>query len=117
MPLGKYFLLVGTVLSLLLYCWSEYLGGSKNEAEQLVTPISAPEVFHPTPAPPISVNEQVMREEEMEQRKSRPEETPGVAVRTKTRLAKTNRAHKRITGRNRSAYAYVPNPKLFWSWR
>src|SRR5215510_3567147 len=52
MPIFKYFLYVGAVLSLLLFALSVYLEPPTNKA-QAIRPPKLPEVFRPTPAPPI----------------------------------------------------------------
>ena len=54
MPLLKYFLVTGTLLSLLLCAWSEYLTPSETEIQRAAAPAKTVEVFRPTPAPPIT---------------------------------------------------------------
>src|SRR5262245_48647988 len=53
MPIFKYFLYVGPLLSLLLFAWSVHLEPPTNKAQTTPPPVKLPEVFRPTPAPPI----------------------------------------------------------------
>jgi hypothetical protein len=52
MPVLKYFLLIGPVLSLLLFAWSAYLGPMQGPVA--VTQPGGYVVFHPTPPPPLA---------------------------------------------------------------
>jgi hypothetical protein len=53
MPILKYFLCVGSLLSGLLFAWSVYLEAPAYKAQATPPPVRSPERFRPTPAPPI----------------------------------------------------------------
>jgi hypothetical protein len=54
MPILKYFLCVGALLSSLLFGWSEYLEPSGTKIPAFLQPANTAELFRPTPAPPIA---------------------------------------------------------------
>ena len=66
MPIFKYFLYVGSLLSLLLFAWCVYLEPPPSEAQGSPPSAGIPEVFRPTPAPPIVEAEQLPVEETLE---------------------------------------------------
>ena len=60
MPVFKYFLCVGSLLSMLLFAWSTYLEPPGSKVQTTPPPAKLPEVFRPTPAPPIVEAEMVV---------------------------------------------------------
>jgi len=54
MPLLKYFICIGLLLTFTLYGWSEYLEPSGPKVDKRIssTPAAEIETFRPTPAPP-----------------------------------------------------------------
>ena len=118
MPLLKYFLVIGTLLSLLLCAWSEYLTPPEAEIQRTTAPAKTVEVFRPTPAPPITEAERPAFAEASE-----PPVISGEgkgahqAASAKPRRSKAQAAHRRAAHRDSFAYAYLPRPQLFFGWR
>jgi len=116
MPLLKYFLSIGTLLSLLLYGWSEYLEAPVAKP-QAGPAANAPEVFRPTSAPPIVETDQPPSAETSSD--------ATVEVQKVTRAAKVQRAkpkEQRVRMARRRAtpqdsFAYAPPRPLFFNWR
>ena len=115
MPIFKYFLYVGSLLSLLLFAWSVYLEPPSNNAQVTPPPIKLPEVFRPTPAPPI-----------VEAKRLPVAGTPSTAKAKPTQVAKVvpakQRKKQRIQVARRPAapdrsFAYVPQSPFFFGWR
>jgi hypothetical protein len=117
MPLLKYFLCVGTLLTLLLYGWGEYLQPPATKARGVPHLASTTEVFRPTPAPPIVEAEQPPSAEAtgpaVEFQK--PSKTAKVA-RGKPKKQKVWVARRRAPPQDSFAYA-PPRPFSFFDWR
>jgi hypothetical protein len=117
MPLLKYFLCVGTLLTLLLYGWGEYLEPPATKARGVPHLANTTEVFRPTPAPPIV---------EAEQPPSAEASGPAVEIQKPTETAKVARAkpkkqkvwvaRRRAPPQDSLAYA-LPRPFSFFDWR
>jgi hypothetical protein len=119
MPLLKYFLCVGTLLTLLLYGWGEYLEPPATKVRGVPHLANTTGVFRPTPAPPIV---------EAEQPPSAEAPVPAVAVefQKSTQTAKVARgkpkkqkvwvARRRAPPQDSFAYA-PPRPFSFFDWR
>jgi len=116
MPLIKYFLYVGSLLSLLLLAWSVYLEPPTNKA-QAIPPPKLPEVFRPTPAPPI-----------VEAKRLRVRGAPGPTTANarssqvaKIARAKQEKKQRTQTARPRAApdrsFAYFPRSTFVFGWR
>jgi len=113
MPLIKYFLYVGSLLSLLLFALSVYLEPPTNKA-QAIPPPRLPEVFRPTPAPPI-----------VEAKRLRVRGTVSTANARSSQVAKIAPAKQKKQGtqvaRRRVApdrtFAYFPRRPFFFVWR
>jgi hypothetical protein len=117
MPLLKYFLFVGSLLSMLLFAWSVYLEPPTNKAQAIPPPIKLPEVFRPTPAPPIVEVRQLAVGGALD---------PSRASRRSNQVAKvapaTQKKKQRIQmARPRAApdrsFAYFPQSPFFFGWR
>src|SRR5437016_4782492 len=115
MPLLKYFIRVGTLLSLFLYGLSEYLAPPHTAARGSLPSAIAVEVFRPTPAPPI-----------VEQAETPAEASPTrVETEQLTKTAKVargkprkQRVHVVRRGENsRDSFAYAPPRPQFFNWR
>ena len=113
MPLFKYFLYVGSALSLLLFALSVYLEPPTNEAQ--ATPPPVPEAFRPTPAPPIPPELlRVGQAPEPSTAKVRSNEGAKMA-RNKQKKPRTQVA-RRPAAPDRS-FAYFPQRPFFFYWR
>ena len=121
MPLLKYFIFVGLLLTFVLYRWSEYLEPSATRAESISAkpPAMGREAFRPTPAPIV------VEAAEMPP----PIETPPAAEATKA-MGQTKAARQepktrktRLTARrpeeSRANIANDAAPRLFgfFNWR
>jgi hypothetical protein len=115
MPIFRYFLCVGSLLSVLLFAWSAYLEPPSNKAPETPPPAKSPEVFRPTPAPPIVEAEQLAAEENP---------VPSTANSRSHHIAKVAPAKKRQrthVARTRThpdrSFAYYPQTPFFFGWR
>jgi len=116
MPIVKYFLYVGSLLSLLLFAWSAYLQPSTNDAQATPPPATSPEIFRPNVAPPIVEAEQLTVEENP---------GPSTANGSSRHVAKLIPAKKKrrtqvATRRRESShrsFAYFPQTPFFFGWR
>ena len=116
MPLLKYFLSVGTLLSLFLYGLSEYLEPPHTKSRAGLPPANAVEAFRPTPAPPI-IEEAEARFEEAS---LAPVETKQLTKTAKVRRAKPRKQRNQVVQRgenSRDNFAYTPSRPLFFNWR
>jgi hypothetical protein len=111
MPILKYFICVGPLLSVLLFAWSTYLDPPTSTAQATPPAANSPEVFRPTPAAPIVEAEQQSVEETAE---------PSKGTRRSHHVAKATpkKKHRTQIARRRAApdrsFAYVPaSPFLF----
>ena len=114
MPIFKYFLCVGSLLSVLLFAWSVYLEPPSNKAQADPPPAKSPEIFRPTPAPPIVEAELVVEgNPALSMASGRSHHVAKVAAAKKkqrTQVAR-RRAHP-----DRS-FAYYPQTPFFFGWR
>jgi hypothetical protein len=116
MPIFKYFLCVGPLLSVLLFAWSIYLEPPTSKAQGTSPPAKLPEVFRPASAPPIVEAEQLSVGEPAGASvgSARPHHVAQVA-----RTKKKQRAH--IAARPRPTpdhtFAYFPQRPFFFDWR
>jgi hypothetical protein len=115
LPLLKYFLCAGTLLTLLLYGWGEYLKPAATKTREVPHLAHTAEVFRPTPAPPIV---------EADQQQSTEASGPAVETDKPTKTAKVARAKPkkqkvRVARRHpQDSFAYVsPRPFSFFDWR
>jgi hypothetical protein len=113
MPIFKYFLYVGSLLSLLLFAWCVYLEPPTSEAQGSPPPPRIPEVFRPTPAPSIVEAEQ-----------EPVEGTPSTSSGRSHHVAKVASARKKQrtqVARRRAppdrSFAYYPQSPFFFGWR
>ena len=117
MPLLKYFLFVGSLLSLLLFAWSVYLEPPTNKAQATPPPLKLPEVFRPTPAPPIVEVQQLAVGGTLvpSRARSRSNQVAKVAPATQKKKQRIQMARPRAAP-NRS-FAYFPQSPFFFGWR
>jgi hypothetical protein len=116
MPIFKYLVYVGSLLSALLLAWSVYLEPPSTNAQATPPPANSPEIFRPTPAPPIVEAEQLAVEGTSE---------PSASIgRSHHHLAKVAPAKKRQrthVARTRAhpdrSFAYYPQTPFFFGWR
>ena len=116
MPIVKYFLYVGSSLSLLLFAWSVYLEPPANNAQATPPPATSPEIFRPTAAPPIVEAEQLAVEVNP---------GPSTANGRSRHVAKVSPAKKKhrtqVAARRRESpdrsFAYFPQTPFFFGWR
>jgi hypothetical protein len=116
MPIFRYFLYVGSLLSLLLFSWSIYLKPPTNTSQATPPPATLPEIFRPTAAAPIVEAEQVTVE-------GNP--GPSTANGRSRHVAKVTPAKKkqrtRVAAHRRESpdrsFAYFPQTPFFFGWR
>jgi hypothetical protein len=116
MPIFKYFLCVGSLLSLLLFAWSVYLQPPTSTSQATPPPATLPEIFRPTAAPPIVEAEQLAVEGDL---------GPSTANGSSRHVAKVTPAKKkqrtRVAARRRESpdrsFAYFPQAPFFFGWR
>ena len=116
MPIFKYFLCVGSLLSVLLFAWSVYLEPPMSKAQGTPPTAELPEVFRPTSAPPIVEAEQLSAGETVgpPMESGRPHHVTKVArIKKKQR---TNVATRSRTAPDRS-FAYFPQRTFLFDWR
>jgi hypothetical protein len=119
----KYFLVVGAVLSSLMFAWSAYLKPTRMPDRPAAQVAKTEEVFRPTPAPPLTERPPLAEQNAV----AAP--TPAMAEREPSTVqpqpVKTARAHprkpKRTIARPRNApdnsYAYAPVQPFLFGWR
>jgi hypothetical protein len=119
LPLFKYFLCAGTLLTLLLYGWGEYLKPAATKTRGVPDLAHTAEVFRPTPAPPIVEDDQLRSTEA-----SGPAAEPAVETDKPTKTAKAARGKPkkqkvRVARRHpQDSVAYFsPRPFSFFDWR
>ena len=118
MPLFQYFLYVGSALSLLLLAWSVYLEPPAATVQADPPSAKSPEVYRPTPAPPIvpEVHElRVGQTLEPSAVNARSNERAKIArakhKKRGTQMARRSVAHDR-------SFAYFPQRSIFFfGWR
>jgi hypothetical protein len=121
MPIFRYFLYVGSLLSVLLFAWGAYLEPPTNKAQATPPPARSPEVFRPTPAPPIdpeiAPNVQQLRVGEApEPATANARSNDGAKIaRAKQKKRRTQVARRPATP-DRS-FAYFPQRQFFFDWR
>ena len=115
MPIFKYFAYVGSLLSVLLFAWSVYLEPPSNKAQATPPPAKSPEIFRPTPAPPIVEAEQLAVEATSEPR------TSGGGSHHVAKFASAKKKQRTQVARRRAApdrsFAYFPQTPFFFGWR
>jgi hypothetical protein len=111
----KYFLYVGSALSLLLFAWSVYLEPPAAKVQASPPSANSPEVFRPTPAPPIEAQQQPIGETpELSTANVRSNDSAKIA-RAKQKKRRTQVA-RRPAAPDRS-FAYFPQRQFFFDWR
>jgi hypothetical protein len=118
MPVLKYFLLIGPVLSLLLFAWSAYLGPMGGPIT-----VAQPDgyvVFRPTPPPPLAELQPTPEPAtiEMPQVAVASTAAPTASAPTKTAQAQRRKAKSRVVRRSQppiDAFAFAPGG--FFDWR
>jgi len=113
MPILKYFLYVGSLLSLLLFAWCVYLEPPPSEAQGSPPSAGIPEVFRPTPAPPIVEAEQLPVEETLEPTTSSARSRHVAKVAAAAKKQRTQVARRRAP----RSFAYYPQSPFFFGWR
>jgi hypothetical protein len=113
MPIFKYFLCVGSLLSLLLFAWCVYLEPPTGEAQGSAPPAGMPEVFRPTPAPPIVEAEQLPVEETPQPTTSSGSSHHVAKVAQARKKQRTQLARRRVP----RSFAYYPQSPFFFGWR
>jgi hypothetical protein len=115
MPLIKYFLYVGSALSLLLLAWSIYLEPPAAKVQSDRPSAKFPEVYQPTPAPPIEV-QQLRVGQTPEPSAANPRSYAGAKIaRTKHKKQATQVARRRVAPDR--TFAYFPQRPFFFRWR
>ena len=116
MPISKYFLYVGSLLSVLLLVWSVYLEPPTNKAHATPPPANLPEVFRPTPAPPIVEAEQPTVGEN-----PRPSTANGRSHHAAKVVPAKKKQRMQVAARRRAppnrSFAYYPQTPFFFGWR
>lgn len=115
MPIFKYFLCVGSLLSVLLFAWSTYLEPPTSKAQAPPPPTKLPEVFRPTPAPPIVEAEQQAVGEAVAPSLGNGRSRHVAKVAPTKKKQRTQLARRR-TASDRS-FAYFPTSPFFFGWR
>jgi len=115
MPIFKYFLYVGSLLSLVLFAWSVYLEPPGNRGQAAPPPVKLPEVFRPTPAPPIVEAERLPVAGTPSRAKARSNQVAKVAPAKQTKKQRMQIA-RRPAAPGRS-FAYFPQSPFFFGWR
>src|SRR5262245_23308924 len=115
MPLFKYFLYVGSALSLLFFAWSVYLEPPAAEVDR--PSVKSPGVFRPTPAPPtVPDGEQQRIGQTPAPSSASPRSNErGKIARTKQKKQGTQVARRR--GAPDRTFAYFPQRPFFFVWR
>ena len=113
MPIFKYFLYVGSLLSLLLFAWCVYLEPPASEAQGSPPSAGIPEVFRPTPAPPIVEAEQLPVEGTPEPTTSSGSTRHVAKVAPAAKKQRTQVARRRVP----RSFAYYPQSPFFFGWR
>jgi len=117
MPIFKYFLYVGSVLSLLLLALSVYLEPPTDKAQAIPPPVKLPEVFRPTPAPPVVEAERLVVVGTLGTSTAK---TRSIQV-AKAAPAKQRKKQGTQVARRREApdrtFAYFPQRPFFFYWR
>jgi len=112
MPIFKYFICVGSLLSALLLAWSVYLEPPTSNAQATPPPAGSQDIFRPTPAPPIAEAEQLAVEGTSEPSRSHHHLAKVAPAKKKQRTqVARRRAHP-----DRS-FAYFPQSPFFFGWR
>jgi hypothetical protein len=115
MPLLQYLLYVGSALSVLLFAWSVYLEPPAAKVQTGLPSMKSPEVFRPTPAPPITELElAVGTTPEPLTANSRSSESAKLA-RAKQKKRRTQVVQRPVAP-DRS-FAYFPQRPFFFDWR
>ena len=113
----RYFLIVGPLLTSLVWAWGAYLEPSAPTAPAARVATTTNEVFRPTPAPPLAEQNAVA---------SGPTTTPepepaAVSPRPEKAARVQPRKPKKVIARPRSApdnsFAYAPQQPFFFGWR
>ena len=115
MPIFKYFLCVGSLLSVLLFAWGTYLEPPTSKAQATPPTERLPEAFRPTPAPAIVEAEQRSAEETAEPSIRNPRSHHVSKVTPTKKKQRTQMARPR-TAPDRS-FAYFPASPFFFGWR
>ena len=117
MPLFKYFLYVGSALSLLLFALSVYLEPPAARVHADPPSAKSPEVYRPTPAPPTVPDVQELRvgqTPESSTVNARSNERAKIA-RTKHRKQGAQVAGRRVAPDR--TFAYFPQRRFLFYWR
>jgi hypothetical protein len=115
MPIFKFFLYVGSLLSLLLFAWSVYLEPPTDKAQATPPPVKLPEVFRPTPAPPIVEAKRLPVAGTPPSAKARSSQVAKVVPAKQKKKQRVQMA-RRPAAPDRS-FAYFPQSPFFVGWR
>jgi hypothetical protein len=116
MPIFTYFLYVGSLLSALLFAWCVYLEPPTNKAQATPPPARLPEVFRPTPAPPIDPDVQQLHVGESPEPAMANAISNGSAKIARAKQKKRTQVVRRPATPDRSV-AYFPQRSFFFDWR
>jgi hypothetical protein len=116
MPIFKYFLYVGSLLSVLLFAWSAYLEPPGDKAQATPPRVKLPEVFRPTPAPPIVEGKRLRVAEKPKLSTMRGKSNPHEKVAADKKKQRVQTAARPRAVPNRS-FAYYPQQPSFFGWR
>ena len=116
MPLFKYFLYVGSALSLLMFAWSVYLEPPAAKVQADPPSAKVPEVYRPTPPPPIIPDVQQLRVGQMpEPSTANPGSNQGAKIARTKQKQRTQVARRRVAPDR--TFAYFPQRPFFFVWR
>ena len=116
MPVFKYFLCVGSLLSMLLFAWSTYLEPPGSKVQATPPPAKLPEVFRPTPAPPIVQAEQQPGGETPELSAANAGSNDSAKIARAKQKKRRTQVARRPVAPDRS-FAYFPQRPFFFDWR
>jgi hypothetical protein len=116
MPIFKYFLYVGPLLSVLLFAWSAYLKPPTSKAQETLPPAELPEQFRPTSAPPIVEAEQLSVGGTAGPSMGSERPHHGARVARSKKKQRTQVAARPRAAPDRS-FAYFPQRPVFFDWR
>jgi hypothetical protein len=116
MLIFKYFLCVGSLLSVLLFAWSVYLEPPAAKVQASPASADSPEVFRPTPAPPIVEAEQRPIGETPELSAANARSNEGTKIARAKQKKRRTQVARRPVALDRS-FAYFPQRPFFFDWR
>jgi hypothetical protein len=116
MLIFKYFLYVGSLLSVLLFAWNVYLEPPAATVRASPPSANSPEVFRPTPAPPIVEAEQQPVGETLDLSMANAKSNDSAKIARAKQKKRRTQVARRPVAPDRS-YAYFPQSPSFFGWR